>query len=89
MIVCKLELWRGGNPDDVQTLGMIEIGNKVGRTLETGGKRGDYSWNLYKKRENRVVHQGTVRDFPRLSYHPWNLVREILNAAAEENGGRV
>lgn len=90
MIRCTLELIPGG-VGEPEHLGIIEIANEIGTTLSTGGKRGDYRFWLYKKRKN-VTHPhwcGTVRDFPRLSYHPWNLVRRILNELAERNGGTI
>lgn len=92
MIRCRLELVPGGiESEDYEPehLGTIIIGNQVWRTVESKGKRGDYSYELHKKRKNRSVSEGIIRDFPRLSYHPWNLVRRILNEAAEMNGGNI
>lgn len=82
MIRVTLELVPGG-VGQPERLGVIEIGNLVMRTMESGGKRGDYSYELEKKRRGHVIHAGTILDFPRLSYHPWNLVKRILDQAAE------
>ena len=92
MIRCRLELVPGGiEGESIEPihLGTIIIGNQIGRTLASDGKRGDYSYELEKKRKGRIVNDGIIRDFPRLSYHPWNLVRRILNDAAETNGGTI
>lgn len=88
MIRCTLELVRASNGES-EHLGTIEIGNQVGRSLVTGGKRGDYHYSLFKKRRGRIFRSGKIENFPRLSYHPWNLVRDILNDVAKANGGRL
>lgn len=88
MIVCILELWRGGDPDDRTLLGRIEMANDLIESLDTGGSKGTYNCLIYKKRKT-AWRRIKIRNFPRLSYHPWNLVREILNKAAEQNGGRL
>lgn len=89
MIRCTLELIPGGIGEP-EHLGTIEISNEVFRTIETSGLRGNYHYDMWKKRQGRKPwKKGRVRDFPRLAYHPWNLVREILNAVAEKNGGRI
>jgi hypothetical protein len=36
MVVCKIELWRGGDPDDVVDLGNITIINDGTGTIELG-----------------------------------------------------
>lgn len=87
MIVCELKLVSGVD-GHTEHLGTIEISNQLARTM-LNPKRGDYGFRLFKKRLNRVFYTGLVSDFPRLSYHPWNLVRQILNDAAERNGGRI
>ena len=88
MIVCKLELWPGGDAENAEHLGTIAISNNVIETIRTSGKRGDYRATIMKKR-NKVWRYVTVKNFPRQSYHPWNLIREILNKAAEQNGGQL
>lgn len=88
MIVCKLELWPGGFEEGAEHLGTIEISNLIMRSLQSDGKRGDYSIRLYKKRKTKIF-KTRVRDFPRKSYHPWNLVRVALNQLAEKNGGII
>jgi hypothetical protein len=88
MIVCKLELWPGGIEEGAEHLGTIRIANTISTSLETKGKRGGYSFSIQKKLRKTWM-KGRVENFPRLSYHPWNLIREILNQAAERNGGRI
>jgi hypothetical protein len=80
MIRVKLELIPGG-VGDIQHLGTIEIANQFLSSVRTNGMRGDYSYEIQKKIEGKITHTGMVYDFPRLSYHPWNLVRQILNDA--------
>lgn len=88
MIRCTLELIPGGIGEP-ELLGQIDIDNRIGRTLASAGKRGDYGYELFKKRRGRVFRAGVIHDFPRLSYHTWNLVRDILNEVAKSNGGRI
>jgi hypothetical protein len=88
MIVCKLELWPGGLEEDVEALGRIEIANDLLSSVRSEGKRGTYFWKMWKKRPKWWA-KGKVEEFPRLSYHPWNLVLQILNDAAKRNGGRI
>lgn len=87
MIRVTLELIPGG-VGEPERLGVIEIDNQIGRSIASGGKRGDYYYELQKKRR-KVVMRGTISDFPRLSYHPWNLVKRILDHAAKVNGGTI
>jgi hypothetical protein len=91
MIRCTLELLRGGIDDPSQNvhLGTIEIANDIFSTLRSDGKRGSYKFEIHKKRLGRIFHIGKVENFPRLSYHPWNLVRQILNDVADAHGGRI
>lgn len=88
MIRVTLELVPGG-VGEPEHLGTIEIDNQYGRTLATGGKRGDYGYEIQKKRKGRAVVVGNIKDFPRLSYHPWNMVKRILDDAAAKNGGTI
>jgi len=88
MIVCKLELWPGGSEEKAKHLGTIEISNTWVSTIQSKGRRGDYSYRIFKKLRT-TRRAGRIHDFPRLSYHPWNLVREILNKEAERNNGRI
>lgn len=82
MIRVTLELVPGG-VGEPERLGEIEIHNLVGTTLSSSGKRGDYGYEIEKKRRDHVTHSGTILDFPRRSYHPWNLVKRVLDQAAE------
>jgi len=88
MIRCRLELLPGGlDSSDNELLGEIIISNDIVTSIKNP-RRGTYFWEIFKKRRN-VWMAGGLDNFPRLSYHPWNIVREILNDAAERNGGRL
>lgn len=80
---------RGNSPiDEWVPLGRIDISNSVARTMNNP-RRGDYEYEIYKKRRNIPWASGVIEDFPRQSYHPWNLIRRILNQVAEANGGTI
>lgn len=89
MIRCMLFLDPGGNTplDQWETLGRIDIANDVETTLHNI-KRGTYDARIYKKRKV-VWKRVKIKDFPRLSYHPWNLIMQILREAARQNGGTI
>jgi hypothetical protein len=86
MIRCTLELVRASN-GEIKHLGTIEISNQV-MLSSLNPRRGDYRYRVFKKRWV-PWRDGVVKNFPRLSYHPWNLIREILNEVATNNGGRI
>lgn len=86
MIVCKLELWPGGDESAAEHLGTIEIRNLVYQTAVSQGKRGTYAFKVFKKRKKEPSHEGVIFSFPRKSKHPWNLVMEILNNAKLKHG---
>lgn len=88
MIRVTLELVPGGIGEP-ERLGTIDIDNRIARTLMSDGKKGDYGYKLKKKRLSVINASGVIENFPRLSYHPWNLVRQILNDAAKQNGGTI
>lgn len=91
MIKCTLELCPGGidDPETNEHLGTIHIINNISKTVSTTGKRGTYDIQLWKKRRRGNSWTTTVKNFPRLSYHPWNLVLRALEQIAEEYGGRI
>jgi hypothetical protein len=71
-----------------EVLGRIDIANNLADSIASGGKRGSYDCTIWKKRKapwKRIK----LKNFPRKSYHPWEMVRQILNTAAEKNGGRI
>lgn len=88
MIRCTLELIPGGFGEP-ERLGVIEIDNQIVTSVRSGGRRGDYRYKLQKKRKGAIVNVGVIGDFPRLSYHPWNLIKRILDECALTNGGRI
>lgn len=71
-----------------EVLGRIDIANDGEQSDETRGKRGTYDARIYKKRP-KVWHRTKIRNYPREAYHPWELVRQILNKAAENNLGHM
>lgn len=88
MIRVTLELIPGGfgKPEH---LGSIEISNQITRSL-ANSRRGDYEYEIYKKRKGEIPWaSGYLENFPRLSYHPWEMIRRILNQVAEANGGNI
>jgi len=78
MIRVTLELIPGGLEEHKQTLGVIEIMNNLVETIETEGNRGSYIAIVHKKRTSKKVR---IRNYPRKAYHPWELVRRVLNEA--------
>jgi hypothetical protein len=91
MIRCILFIDPGGiTPiDQWEVLGRIDIENDLLGSIETGGQRGTYIAQIYKKRKNKVFRVVKLHKFPRKSYHPWEMVRQILNLAAEQNKGKI
>lgn len=87
MIRCRLELIPGG-VGEPELLGEIMISNNIFTTIRTEGKRGTYEAVIYKKRR-RPWTSIEILDFPRLSYHPWEMIRRALNEAALKNGGHI
>ena len=88
MIRVTLELVPGG-VGEPEHLGTIFIANQIRRSLDNP-RRGDYEFQLWKKRTTgRPKATGLIEDFPRQAYHPWNLVKEVLDLAAVRNGGRI
>lgn len=90
MMKVTFELCPGGidDPETNELLGKLVITNNIVKSIESRGKRGTYDVVIYKKR--RVPWKRIkVRDYAREAYHPWELVRQALNRAAEMNGGRI
>lgn len=83
MIRVTMELLPGGLDlgEENEHLGTIMIDNDLLVSVSTGGTRGTYRARIWKKRKNRVVAAVKVADYPRLAYHPWELVRRVLNEA--------
>jgi hypothetical protein len=90
MIRCMLFLDPGGNAprQEWKVLGHIDIENDFIHSLETSGLRGNYKASIFKKQKRRW-RTVKLKSFPRLSYHPWEMIRRILNDAAEKNGGHI
>ena len=79
----RLEILKGGvdRGEDNEIVGEIYISNNIVRSIQTDGTRGDYKATVFKKRRGIVFKTVRVRDYPRKAYHPWELVRRILNEA--------
>ena len=91
MIRCMLFLDPGGvtDPRDWELLGKIDIQNLVEESLNTGGRLGTYEAEIYKKRKLRYWKRVKVKNYPRRSYHPWELIFRILEEAKRKNGGTI
>jgi len=88
MIVVKIELWPKGDSQKAREIGRSYIAN-VGGNM----KKGDYEIAVCRRGskrcpwfgETKAVRQGTIKNFPRLSYNVWRLVtRALLSAFPEE-----
>lgn len=79
MIIVKVELWPGGDEARAAELGRLQIANEG--THPAHPRRGDYMVRLMRKNSRRtVLRTANVKDYPRLSYPVWRLVRRALEA---------
>lgn len=77
MIVVKIEL-HSARTGKVTPLGQMHISN-TGHSHDP--KRGDYDVEIFRKGSTtKVQRKGMVRDYPRLSYTVWELVKRALEA---------
>src|SRR5687767_6591261 len=80
MILVKIEL-HSARTGKITTLGQMRISND-GIASSHNPKRGDYIVELFRKGSTtKVQRKALVRDYPRLSYTVWELVRRSLEAA--------
>jgi hypothetical protein len=80
MLVVKIEL-HSARTGKVTELGRMQITNN-GIESAHNPKRGEYNVELFRKGSTtKVQRKGLVRDYPRLSYTVWELVRRSLEAA--------
>lgn len=91
MIVVKVEMWKGGDPNKKYDLGRTYIWN-VGGT----GKTGDYKVAVcrkgsYGKMDNvfdgKALRYAEVLNYPRESYNMWRLILRALRGAFPEERG--
>lgn len=76
MIRVTVELCPGGDTSDPKKLGEIFLANK-GNGSAT---RGNYRYIVRGKTKAALSGGiGDIDDYPRLSYHVWELVRRTLN----------
>jgi hypothetical protein len=77
VIVIRVELWPGGQQHHprAHTLCEAEIWNAGGtRTL------GNYGYRLFGK-NRRLMREGVINGYKRISDHTWVLIRMVINAA--------
>jgi hypothetical protein len=80
MLVVKIEL-HSARTGKVTELGRMQITNN-GIESAHNPKRGEYDVEIMRKGSTtKVQRRGLVRDYPRLSYTVWELVRRSLEAA--------
>jgi hypothetical protein len=80
MILVKIEL-HSARTGKVTELGQMRITNN-GIESAHNPKRGEYDVEIMRKGSTtKVQRKGLVRDYPRLSYTVWELVRRSLEAA--------
>lgn len=74
MIVIKVELWPFGIKSRKKELGRMLIDNQGGTDT-----RGDYRVRVLRKgSDTKVLREGKVTNYPRLSYNIWRLVCRAL-----------
>ena len=90
MIVIKVEMWPGGNPNRAQEFTRAYISNDVLTTVKTAGCAGDYTaqfhGGIWGREDNarlmkRVWKTGTVRGFDRVRRGVWDLIYQALQSA--------
>lgn len=94
----------GEDGDHNEILGVMLLSNDLAGSLRSGGQRGNYNVRLWKKRNAANLFaacklgashlysawaETKVENYPRLAYHPWNLVRLALNQIYENNQRRM
>lgn len=80
MIVVTIELWPKGIKSRRRELGRMLIDNQGGTV-----KRGDYRVRVMRKgSETKVLREGEVNNYPRLSYNIWRLVCRALKGTFPE-----
>jgi hypothetical protein len=84
MIVIKIELWPYGFESGKKELGRMLIANQGGTH-----KRGDYGVRVLRKgSETKVLREGEVKNYPRLSYNIWRLIYRALKSTFPEEHGK-
>lgn len=86
MIVVKVEL-HNANTGEISIIGRMDIANisRLGRM----SKRGDYKVRLYRRKamtggKPKILREGYVHNYPRLSYSIWRLIARALKAVLPE-----
>jgi hypothetical protein len=76
MIVVRIELWKGGDKDRRETLGVMVLANDG-----TGGDDcGNYDVAIARRNGPGTWRSGRVEGHPRQSQTVWRLVQKALNA---------
>jgi len=85
VIVVRVELWVGGNPNNVHTLGLAKISNDGSGTATSG----NYVAELYTGGMSpRKWKLGAVKGFPRKRLLGWDLLyRALRELVGDRNRG--
>lgn len=80
MILVKIELISAIHPSRDRELGRMVITN-TGKVDKYGPRRADYNVMLMRKgTTEKVIRTSLVKDYPRIAYTVWELVRRALEA---------
>lgn len=83
MVVVTIELWPHGNPEQIQTLGVIRIINDGTGTLEAGNYKVEAEHaGIFRGKKKGLFKTGVVRGFMR-SLSPYRLLCRSLLAIRE------
>lgn len=80
MLVCKIELWPGGDPSRAQNLGCVEIANSGTGTVGSGHYHVKLSNSARFAKRAGNWKKGAVLNFPRLRLGPYDLLLRALAA---------
>jgi hypothetical protein len=80
MIRATIEMWPGGDESRRYPLGHINIANQCVTTVQSAGRRGDYTAQVFGK-SGKPIREARVLGWPRLSRPVFALVWEVLTKA--------
>lgn len=81
-ITIELVKWGWDSKENTLVIGKAEIHNTLTGTEQIG----NYGYTLAGKK-NRILTQGYVNGFPRLSKNVWHLLRKVLDDALGDGDG--
>ena len=77
MIVVKIELWKKGDPEDVELIGVMRIFN-TGKHPDHPMK-GDYEARILRAPSfNRITRASRLENWPRLQKTIWHMLGHLL-----------